>query len=67
LETIRHPIIHAGYSEYVGLFNIDTLEMIEGDLPIRAKQLIVEWARMNKEELKRMWESQEFHKLPPLE
>ncbi|MCD6533223.1 MAG: DUF4160 domain-containing protein [Deltaproteobacteria bacterium] len=58
---------HAVYGEYVGLFNIDTLEMIEGDLPNRAKKLVIEWANMNKDELKQMWNSQEFHKLPPLE
>jgi len=32
------PHIHAVYGEYVGLFNIETLEMIEGDLPKRAKK-----------------------------
>ena len=32
------PHIHAVYVEYVGLFNIETLEMIEGDLPKRAKK-----------------------------
>ncbi|WP_349432193.1 DUF4160 domain-containing protein [Methylomarinum sp. Ch1-1] len=49
------------------LLNIDTLEMIEGDLPKRAKKLVIEWAKMNKDEMKKMWDSQEFHKLPPLE
>ncbi len=58
---------HAIYGEYVGLFNIDTFEMIEGDLPNRAKKLVVEWANINKNELKQMWNSQKFHKLPPLE
>jgi hypothetical protein len=58
---------HAVYGEYVGLFDIETLEMIEGDLPIRAKKLVTEWATINKTELKRMWDSQEFHKLPSLE
>ena len=58
---------HAVYGEYVGLFNIDTFEMIEGDLPNRAKKLVVEWANINKNELKQMWNSQKFHKLPPLE
>ena len=61
------PHFHAVYGEYVGLFNIDTLEMIEGDLPRRAKKLVVEWALMNKEEMNKMWERQEFRKLPPLE
>ena len=61
------PHFHAVYGEYVGLFSIETLEMIEGDLPNRAKKLVVEWASSNKEELKRMWDTQEFRKLPPLE
>ena len=37
---------HAVYGEHVGLFNIETLEMIEGDLPKRAKKLIIEWATL---------------------
>jgi hypothetical protein len=61
------PHFHAVYAEHVGLFNIETLEMIEGDLPKRAKKLVIEWATLNKSELKKMWESQEFHKLPPLD
>jgi hypothetical protein len=60
------PHFHAVYGEYVGLFNIDTLEMIEGDLPNRAKKLVLEWAKRYKGELKEMWDTQEFHKLPPL-
>ncbi len=61
------PHFHALYGEYVGLFNIDTLEMIEGDLPSRAVKLVHEWAYVNKETLKKMWDAQEFYKLPPLE
>jgi len=61
------PHFHATYGEYIGLFNLDTLAMIEGDLPKRAKKLVVEWGKANKDEMKRMWDSQEFRKLPPLE
>ena len=61
------PHIYAVYGEYVGLFNIETLEMIEGDLPKRAKKLVVEWASLNKNELQKMWDTQEFHKLAPLD
>ncbi len=60
------PHFHAVYGEYVGLFNIETLEMIEGDLPDRAKKLVIEWAEIHKDELSEMWNKQEFHKLPPL-
>lgn len=61
------PHFHAVYGEYVGLFNIETLEMIEGDLPNRAKKMIVEWSQKYKTELNEMWNQQEFRKLPPLE
>jgi hypothetical protein len=61
------PHFHAVYGEYVGLFDINTLEMIEGDLPRRAKKLVIEWAKSNQADLQAMWDSQEFRKLPPLE
>jgi hypothetical protein len=61
------PHFHAQYGECVGVFDIDTLEMIEGDLPTRARRLVAEWAAMNKSEMKAMWYSHNYHKLPPLE
>lgn len=61
------PHFHAVYGEHIGLFNIETLEMIEGDLPKRAKKLVVEWAQFHKDELKEMWNKQEFHRLAPLD
>ena len=57
----------AVYGEHVGLFSIDTLDMIEGDLPPRARRLVNEWAKKHQDELKKMWDSQKFRKLPPLE
>ena len=61
------PHFHVVYGEYNALFNIKSLEMIEGDLPKRAQKLVGEWAAINKSELQRMWDTQEFRKLPPLE
>ena len=60
------PHFHAVYGEYNGLFDIQTLEMFEGDLPARAKKLVLEWAELNQKELLDMWNNQEFRKLPPL-
>ncbi|GDX84258.1 hypothetical protein LBMAG43_03000 [Methylococcaceae bacterium] len=60
------PHFHAVYGEYNALFNIETLEMIEGDLPPRAMKMVIEWATREQNELMRMWNLQEFHKLPPL-
>ena len=61
------PHFHAVYAEFNGVFNVDTLEMIEGDLPPRAQRLVCDWAEKYKGELQRMWETQDFVKLPGLE
>ena len=60
------PHFHAAYGEYNALFDIKTLEMIEGDLPPRAMKMVIEWAAQEQAELIRMWDNQKFHKLPPL-
>lgn len=60
------PHFHAVYGEHNALFDIQTMEMIEGDLPSRAKKMVVEWGVLYKNELMVMWEAQEFRKLPPL-
>lgn len=61
------PHIHALYGEYVGEIDIQTLEMLEGDLPPKALAMVQEWAEQHKKELMHMWDTQEFIKLPPLE
>lgn len=58
--------IHAIYGENVGVFDLKTLEMTEGDLPKKAQELITEWLSKNQNELLEMWESQKIRKLPPL-
>lgn len=61
------PHFHAVYAEYNGVFDVNTLEMIEGDLPPRAQRLVHDWAEQYKDELQRMWDTQDFKKLPGLE
>ncbi len=58
--------IHALYGEYVGIFDLKTLEMTEGDLPKKARELVGEWLEENQADLLDMWESQKLRKLPPL-
>lgn len=60
------PHFHAIYGEYNALFNLETLEIIEGDLPNRATKMVIEWALMYQKELLEMWNTQDFRKLPPL-
>lgn len=61
------PHFHAIYGEYVGEFNIRTLELIEGDLPQKAQNLVKEWAQINQKQLLEIWETQNFTKIKPLE
>lgn len=61
------PHFHAIYGEFNGVFGIDPLVMLEGDLPVRAQRLVKEWAEQKRTELLRMWNNQEFMQLPGLE
>ncbi|MBQ8199474.1 MAG: DUF4160 domain-containing protein [Lachnospiraceae bacterium] len=58
--------IHALYGEYVGIFDLNTLSMTEGDLPKKAQELVKEWLLTHQTELLKMWEEQDIRKLPPL-
>ena len=58
--------IHALYGEYVGIFDLQSMEMAEGDLPKKAQELIKEWLEKNQFDLLEMWETQKLKKLPPL-
>ncbi|KYH35450.1 hypothetical protein CLTEP_06260 [Clostridium tepidiprofundi DSM 19306] len=60
------PHFHAIYGEYNGVFDINTLEMTEGDLPNRAVKLIREWAELHQNELMKIWEKKVFKKLDGL-
>ncbi len=69
-EDHNPPHFHAVYGKYEGLFSIDTLEMLEGDLPPRVKSLVVEWADLHRKELKENWEmllkNKKIKKIKPL-
>ena len=60
------PHIHVVYGENNATFDIQTGEMLEGDLSPRAKALVQEWIGLYSKELLEMWNSQQFKTLPPL-
>lgn len=60
------PHIHAMYGEYIGCINIITNELMEGDLPNRALNLVQEWVKLHQKELIDIWNTQEFKKIKPL-
>ena len=61
------PHIHVVYGEYIGVIDIRTQQMLEGDLPRKALSMIKEWTALNQAALLEMWSTQEFKTLPPLE
>jgi len=61
------PYFHAMYGEFNAVFSIETMTMIEGDLPSRARRLVEEWGNQYQQDLQQMWEQQEFKQLPGLE
>ena len=50
------PHFHALYAEFEALIDIQTLEVIRGELPRRAMALVVERAQQNRDELMKDWE-----------
>lgn len=58
--------IHALYGKYIGVFDINTFEMTDGDLPERAQSMVKEWLGLNQSKLSNMWGTQIITKLPPL-
>ena len=58
--------LHALYGEHIGIFDLKTMKMTEGDLPTRAQQLVQEWMSAHQDKLLEMWDTQKLEKLPPL-
>lgn len=66
------PHFHAKYGDHKGIFNIQTGDLMEGELPRRAMRLIGEWVEIHKVELMDNWNSAqsdmpEFKKIEPLQ
>ena len=50
------PHFHAIHGEDEALFSIETLEIIKGKLPKKAILQVVQWAFLNRSQLKKNWE-----------
>ena len=60
------PHIHAIYNKSIAVIDIQTLEVIEGEIPKRALRLVKEWVFIHKNEIKNIWETQQIKKIEPL-
>lgn len=65
----EHPPkhIHIKYNEYEAVMELEGMEIINGGLPKKALILVREWVELHQQELLEMWDSQNFHKIDPLE
>lgn len=61
----RH--IHIKYADSEAVMELENLNIVEGSLPRKCRQLVREWAEEHQSELIEMWETQNFHKIQPLE
>ncbi len=50
------PHFHAKYGEFGAEIDIRTLQVFKGELPKRAKSLVLEWADEHRAELQQDWE-----------
>ncbi len=64
------PHFHAKYGEHQAQVAIATGDLLNGDLPRRARTLVAEWTALHREELMANWaraERQEpLHRIEPL-
>jgi hypothetical protein len=64
------PHFHAIYAGQEASIEIDPLRLISGTLAPRAMGLVIEWATLHREELKKVWERAVKHqtlgKIDPL-
>ena len=60
------PHFHAIYGEDMAAICIQDGKILEGHLPKKALEMVLEWNEINKSKLLEMWETQEFKRLSPL-
>lgn len=53
---VGRPHFHARYGNEEASVDIETLELIAGQLPVRARRLVVEWAKASRSQLRQNWE-----------
>ncbi len=61
------PHVHAKYGKDAASIDIASGEIISGSLPPNARNLVKEWVLLHSQEIMKIWETQEFKKIKPLE
>jgi hypothetical protein len=58
------PHFHAIYAGRTAIIDIETLAFMDGDLPARARGMVVEWATLHQEELREAFRRAEAMETP---
>lgn len=61
------PHFHAIYGEHMAAICIKDGTILEGYLPQKALELVLEWRFIHKDTLLKIWNTQEFRAISPLE
>ena len=60
----HRPHFHAYHQDEVGIFAIDTIELMAGSLPQRQQRFVEAWAEIHQAELLAAWEHLQAGRLP---
>ena len=60
----RH--IHIKYGEHEAVMELQNFNIIDGRIPTKCRELVMEWAERHQAELIEMWNTQNFHQIEPL-
>jgi len=67
-QHLGRPHFHARYGEAEASIAIESLAVIAGGLPSRARRLVIEWATFRQTELRENWDRARSHQpLKPIE
>ncbi len=58
------PHFHAIYGEFQATIAIEELSVLEGELPRRALDLVLDWAQLHQDELRENWRLARAKELP---
>ena len=65
-KDILRAIYDNKYGEHEAVMELINLNIIDGSLPKKCRQLVREWAELRQDELIEMWDTQIFHTISPL-
>jgi hypothetical protein len=68
IHHLGRPHFHATYAGDEASIDIESLEILAGELPPRARRLVADWGRDHQDELRANWERARRHEaLQPIE